>query len=109
MTRGKKINAQIICNLESLLRLVQKSVTLCLVTVGNLSGGSVGEISLVSSVENLIAELNLVLLQLVDLILELGQLGVESLLLRSELDLKIENIYCWCTVAGWRGKKCPGL
>ena len=59
-----------------------------LVTVANLSGASIGEVCLASAVEYLIAELQLVFLQSVDVLLELGQLRVESFLLGREGDLR---------------------
>ena len=59
-----------------------------LVTVANLGSASIGEVRLVSSVEYLIAELDLVFLQSVDVILKLGQLWVESFLLWRQLNLR---------------------
>ena len=86
-----------------------------LVTVANLSGASVGQVSLAARVENLIAKLDLVLLQTVDVLLQLGQLGVESLLLSREGDLVLREIFLLCPswVAGLGGqggdKKCPSV
>ena len=107
-------------NLESFSSLFRSQRVVCsgsgwLVTVANLSGASIGEVSLVAGVENLIAELELALLQAVDVLLQLGQLGVESLLLGREGDLEVRNIFSlagpW--LAGWvvtgqaGDKKCP--
>ena len=63
-----------------------------LVTVANLSGAGIGEVSRVAGVEYLIAELELALLQSVDVLLQLGQLRVESLLLGRQGDLEVRNI-----------------
>ena len=71
-----------------------------LVTVANLGRASVGEVCLTAGVENLVAELELVLLQAVDVVLQLGQLGVESFLLGSEGDLKVGNM-CGGGWSGW--------
>ena len=76
-----------------------------LVTVANLSGASVGEVSLAASVENLIAKLDLVLLQTVDVLLQLGQLGVESLLLSREGDLMMRNIFIVSELGGRAGRR----
>ena len=62
-----------------------------LVTVANLSSASIGEVRLASAVEYLIAKLELVFLQSVDVVLELGQLRVESFLLGSQGDLRERN------------------
>ena len=63
-------------NLESFSSLFRSQRVVCsgsgwLVTVANLSGASIGEVSLVAGVENLIAELELALLQTVDVLLQL--------------------------------------
>ena len=75
-------------NLEFLFRSQRVVSSPRLVTVANLSSASIGEIRLASAVEYLIAKLELVLLQAVDVLLELGQLRVESFLLGSERDLR---------------------
>ena len=86
-----------------------------LVTVANLSSASIGEVCLASAVEYLIAKLELALLQAVDVLLQLGQLGVESLLLSGEGDLVLREIFLLCPswVAGLGGqggdKKCPSV
>ena len=59
-----------------------------LVTVANLSSASIGEVRLASAVEYLIAKLELALLEAVDVLLQLGQLRVESFLLGREGDLR---------------------
>lgn len=83
-------------------------VGLSLVTVGDLVGPGTGDLSLVV-VEYLLAELELVLLQLVDVVLELGKFRVESLLLRSEFDLKRRIVGIVDAVSPERDKKCPRL
>ena len=98
-------------NLESFSGLFVRVVWssgwwLQLVTVANLGRASVGEVCLAAGVENLVAELELVLLQAVDVVLQLGQLGVESFLLGSEGDLKVGNMFGGRVVvvgglAGW--------
>ena len=75
-------------NLEFLFRSQRVVSSPQLVTVANLSSASIGEVRLASAVEYLIAKLELVLLQAVDVLLQLGQLRVESFLLGSEGDLR---------------------
>ena len=90
-------------NLECFL-----GVDLSLVTVGDLVGPGTGDLSLVV-VEYLLAELELIILQLVDVVLELGKFRVESLLLRSEFDLKRRMVGIVDAVSPERDKKCPRL
>ena len=57
-----------------------------------MTGGRVGEVAGGAVVEDLVLELELRLPQPRDLVVELGQLGVQRPLLRRELDLNSKNI-----------------
>ena len=59
-----------------------------LVAVADLPGGGVGEVGPGVAVEYLVLELGLRLLQSDDVVMELGQLGVQRPLLWGELDLR---------------------
>ena len=89
MTGGQRSD-----NLESFSFLFRSQKVVSepkLVAVANLSRPSIGKVSLASAVEYLIAKLELVFLQSVDVVLELGQLRVESFLLGSQGVLRERN------------------
>ena len=62
-----------------------------LVAVADLSGGGVGEVGPGVAVEDLVLELGLRLLQPDDVVMELGQLGVQRPLLWGEFNLGIRD------------------